>query len=160
MMSELKCDFCREFLEDDEELSPLFIGEEPEPEGVTSRVFVEEIELFARWGEVPLRQPIDVSNGIIKAIESSNNLDFEVRRFVEGPFDCWSSSNISNFLDDFEVEKVSDRLGAGMGVQEDVNLQEYEDVIAVRVEATPEKDKREPDIEVCEYCREKFEELP
>lgn len=138
-MVELReCGFCGQFLDNEEELIPIYAGDPPKPQPQTARGFVEaDRQVIGRRGEMGevqvLGYEVDEIAAILDALERSDMIEFETKRAVE------------------EVRAV----GGEVKALAEATVDSSKVGAAVTVDA-PQLSDPEPDLEVCRYCFESF----
>lgn len=129
MNNETKCDFCETRLDEDEELTPMRIGDAPQPKPMRIEEIVEKDRNEARRS-VQLRALIDV-------LEDHPQIDIEFHDFVET---IEHTDVRSGATRTFESRYDHDKVGVGLRIRPDAR------------EVTP-------DAMLCPVCVESFRNL-
>lgn len=131
-----ECDFCGQALDDGEELTPVFVGEPPEPK--PQRIRAESEKTGGRMGGHSL--------GAYAALRTALS----------------DESNIGVKLYD-AVARLEDTEPAGVVVSEEPNppdpsveLETDHTVASADVHISPDFDTPDPDMRVCPYCTDSF----
>lgn len=145
-----ECDFCERWLDDEEDLHPIYVGEQPTPEPVRASAQKPEMGEMQTVGYGPengniqvLGRSVDEIAAILDAVEGSNEMQLNVYRSV------------------FEQQRFDGKLGfekgeVGNRVKGDIEFEENKSLISAEVVVRPEGADREADMEVCGYCKEEF----
>jgi len=145
-MSELppECDFCGQWLDEDEELHPIFVGEPPEPKAVTARATAEaDQRVMGRQVDnsgLPrddiqvLGRPMGQVKALMEALETHSNIEVAYQEAVQ------------------EVHSV------GLSEQPEAIVADYDsDRVGVHVHVEPRSHNPEPDMMVCDFCKDEFQ---
>lgn len=141
-----ECDFCGQSLEESEELHPLWVGEQPDPKPVFARA-TEQKDRRVMGRSVSARdaahkpediqvlgRPMGQVLALMEALDGSDAIEVEYKEAVRELRTFGST----------EPQKL-------------VQTEEDHDKVGVTVRVDPEVERPDPDMEVCEFCKEKFE---
>jgi len=169
-----ECDFCGQVLEEDEELHPVWVGEQPDPKPVFARATAEKDRrvmgrsVSRRDDALPrddiqvLGRPMGQVVALMEALERSDAIQVDYKDAVQ------ELRAVGSETPDALVEMSSpadDKLQRELSrVKEDPNhvptftAEEDHDKVGVEVRVEPEVERPEPDLEVCEFCKQSFED--
>lgn len=135
-MTELpdECGFCRRILEEDEELTPVFLGEPADPEAIRLEDTAERSNSFI------LGKPAACYAALVNALESSDRVDLTL------------SEKVREIYAVGEAEAVTFASEAGPDGPARFDSRIDGQTAGARLTIRPERDNPEPDLEVCEHC--------
>lgn len=150
-MSELpdECDFCDRVLEEDEELTPIWIGGSPEPQGEvvrkTADKVAQKVGAQARNGNtVVLNRDIGQFKALLDAVQSADMLTVSYKQAVMEEVRGVGSEDPQALV---EGGSLTDEPPSY-----DEAFNENHDKVGVELSIEPELEEKEPDLEVCEHC--------
>lgn len=138
-----ECDLCGQVLDEDEELEPVFVGSPPEQKSRRNSETVKECD--KRVGNSDYRgRRFDYYVGLDKVVE---NMDGVQARFIPQVMetDFQRMEDVGNLKRDPKATVTFDQ-----------NVRE--DLVAVELVVEPDLREPEPDLRVCEFCRESLQE--
>lgn len=154
------CDFCDQAIDDgtdtdtDDELHPVFVGSPPEPGRVTEwetaasdgRILSRKINTDEpEWGRDTqvLKYSFGHLKALIEALHSHDNIEVNHKEAVLEPDEEMMSSLGNEHDSSFSVSNM------------DVNR----DKVGVRVDVKPENPNLDPDLSVCDICKDELKSL-
>jgi len=152
-----ECDFCKRVLEKEEELYPVWIGEMPEPKTHCTKATAEKSEKIMGYrtsnqSEVRKRpdtrilgRPIGDVVALMRALNYSNKISVEYRDVIE-EFHSVGNKAPQAFAEVSKSKKTNHLTNS---------CEERKTGAEVRVE--PEFERPDPDLEVCEFCKESIQ---
>lgn len=141
-----ECDFCGQVLDEEDELYPVWVGEQPDPKPVFARATAEKDRrvmgrsVSGRDDALPrddmqvLGRPMGQVVALMDALEHSDAIEVDYKEAVEEVYSVQSTSPEALV----ETHRDEGKVGA-----------------EIRVE--PEVERPDPDMEVCPYCKEEFQ---
>lgn len=133
-----ECDFCDRWLEEDEDLVPIFIGGPPEPKPW----YVKEVVDKPNTDVFVLGKTAGEWKALLKGLESQSGISVSTSEFVDEvtPENVRVSGQTEHF-DTPPVSRRDDKAGA-----------------TVKIEANTSEPK--PDLQVCEFCAKSIKNEP
>jgi hypothetical protein len=137
----VQCEFCDRWLDESEELTPVWIGEQPEPKPITTRTVEEKdrrligkSKASPRDGTMVLGRPIDEVKCLMAAVEQSPVIDARYKQAVH------------------TVQAVGEKTSQQIAGANEFDSYLDTEKVGVSLRVQPENDVPSPDLRVCEYC--------
>lgn len=142
-MTELpdECDFCGQWLDEDEELEPVYVGEMPNPR----TQYIEEVvdkggtshHLAHGPPRVLGREPAEWK-ALLQALQKTDNIEVEISRHVYHPPQMVKVKSDPENIPEFDAHIDDEKAG-----------------VTIRIEPRLPFEPT-PDLEVCQFCAENF----
>jgi hypothetical protein len=156
-MTELpdECDFCDRVLEEDEELSPVWIGSMPDPHTEVARETAEKVNKRVGANSVQgnplvLGRPIGQIKALLQALDSLESVNVEYKDRVMD-----SVYSIADTQPQAMISMEEEDTATIPSLDKEVNA----DKVGVSVTISPESHTPQPDLEVCEFCEESLNSM-
>lgn len=136
-MIDKQCDFCNMWLDDDEELYPVYIGKGSIQKEFSAGVSDADSEVVGYRhdsglsGVQILGRPVDEIEAILNALDNSSKIQLDTSRSV------MPIHSVGEYNTDFTYDPDSTKTGAKIVIQH--------------------KDEREPDMMICSFCKREFQ---
>lgn len=131
-----ECDFCDRALDEDEELTPIYVGSPPGPRPAEARATAEKQRKVVGRRADPdsdlevLDRPLDEIVALLKAIDTSDRFTLEAKQAVAEVYATGEEQPVQ-----FDTDVNYDKVG-------------------VTLRAEPKPSNQVPDMMVCEFCAE------
>lgn len=142
-----ECEFCDRVLDENEGLTPVFIGGRTKPKPVIARATAEKQRevIGCRTGSgldgvETLNRPVDELSAIIQALEGCNAIDIDAKGAVKEVYT----------IGEREPRKFVSESAKGVDFDHDVDRSK----VGVTITTQPRERCETPDLEVCEFCAE------
>lgn len=155
-----ECDFCGQVLEEDEDLHPVWVGEQPHPKPVFARATAEKDRRVMgrdtrRRDDVRERPDLEVLGrplgqviALMEALGRSDAIEVDYKDAVQEVRAVGSES----------PDALVDMSAPADAKLQRLTAEEDHGKVGVEIRVEPEVERPDPDLEVCEFCKESFED--
>jgi len=145
-----ECDFCGQVLDEEDELHPVWVGEQPDPKPTFARATAEKDrrvmgrsvrrrdDALPRDDMQVLGRPMGQVVALMDALDGSDAIQVDYKDAVQELRAVGSESPDALVETSFTAEEDHGKVG-------------------VEVRADPKVERPDPDMEVCPYCKEEFQ---
>jgi exoribonuclease R len=168
-----ECDFCGQILEEDEDLHPVWVGEQPDPKPVFARATAKKDRRVMgrdtrRRDAVRERPDLEVLGrpmgqvvALMEALGRSDAIEVDYKDAVR-ELRAVGSETPDKLVDmsapaDEKLQRTLEQVKKDPNHIPTFTGEEDHDKVGVEIRVEPEVERPDPDMEVCEFCKESFE---
>lgn len=151
-----ECDFCNRLLEEDEELTPIWIGDSPEPQREVVRKTAEKTNQqfgaeTVNGNHVLIHRDVGKVKSLLNAVHESNTLKVSYKEAV--------IEEVRGLGDEDPQALIEDKSLTEEPPTYDEVFNDNHNKVGVKLSIEPELQEQEPDLEVCEHCEDSLNSM-